>query len=390
MLIKSNELIELVKSTNFNPSVHFNKFGLENLAEIFNRFKPLFLAFKKQCPKTINKLSKLSKTYHKPLVHNPLNFATSVILSGTEKHWLDNATPYALFKVLSACYSRYRGQDTFVYRIRNGKSWAQKNETTPVNEINYKFLLDYMRDRFNISNKKIYLPEDIKFALPTSEKMFVGNFPTGTRFYGERLAVGIYWEDSWGARDLDLSGINIGGKVGWDSKYNQNGYLMYSGDITSAPNGAVEYLYAKNGLELPTIIQNNVYSGDNDCGYKIIIGKGDKISREYMINPNNLFAEIKCNSVQKQTVLGIVIPKKERQCFVLLNFGAGQTRVSGRGKASDLTIEALYQQWSKPYSFNKLLGLLNANIVDKPELSDYDFSLYKLERDSFIKIFEGL
>jgi len=39
-------------------------------AEIFNRFKPLFLAFKTKCPKTINKISKLSKTYHKPLVSN--------------------------------------------------------------------------------------------------------------------------------------------------------------------------------------------------------------------------------------------------------------------------------------------------------------------------------
>ena len=95
------------------------------------------------------------------------------------------------------------------------------------------------------------------------------------------MAVGIYWEDAWGARDLDLSGLNIAGKIGWNSDYNQgDGNLMYSGDITSAPNGAVEYLYANKGLKNPTLVQNNVYSGNNNCEYKIIVGKGDKINRD--------------------------------------------------------------------------------------------------------------
>lgn len=389
LLIKSNDLISQIKNTNFNPSPQFNKFGLERLAQIFNRFKPLFLAFKNQCPKTINKISKLSKTHHKPLVQNPLNFATSVVFTSKENHWLDNATPFALFKALSACYLRDNGQDSFVYRIRNGKSWTMENEMSgAANGKNFKFISAYLKDRFDLTGKKIYLPEDIKFALPTSEKMFVGNIPTGTRFYGNKLAVGIYWEDNWGARDLDLSGLNIGGKIGWNSMYNQNrGNLMYSGDITSAPNGAVEYLYANNGLDMPTLAKVNVYSGDDDCGYKIVIGKGDKISKNYMINPENLFAEIKCNSVQRQTILGIIIPKKERQCFVLLNFGAGHTRVSGNSALSDIATKALYQQWNKPFSFNKLIKLLGAELVETAKDSDYNFSLDQLEKDSFTKIF---
>ncbi|MEL6657337.1 MAG: hypothetical protein AAFP77_00090 [Bacteroidota bacterium] len=39
--------------------------------------------------------------------------------------------------------------------------------------------------------------------------MFVGNIPTGSKFYGKAMAVGVYWENAWGARDLDLSGLNI-------------------------------------------------------------------------------------------------------------------------------------------------------------------------------------
>ncbi|MGC5744242.1 hypothetical protein [Chryseobacterium sp. NFX27] len=389
LLIKNEELIKAIKESKFDPSDLFEKYGLERLAEIFNRFKPLFLAYKKRSSKTINKISKLSKIHHQPLVANPLNEATHTLLEKSDLHWLDNATPFALFKALSACYVRMYGQDTFVYRIRNGKSWVKAGKQGTVSEKNYDFILNYLKSRFGLSGKKFYFPEDVEFGLPTSEKMFVGNMPAGTRFLGEKLAVGIYWEDNWGANDLDLSALNIGGKTGWNAAYNQdNGNLMYSGDMTSAPNGAVEYLYAAKGLNVPTLIMNNVYSGSPDCGYKIVIGKGDYISRAYMMNPDHLFAEVKCNSVQRQTVLGMLLPKGEKQCFVLLNFGAGHAHVSGSSKISVMATDALYQQWYEPLSFNDLVAELGAEVIPEKEEADFDFSLDSLEKDSFTKIFK--
>jgi hypothetical protein len=389
LLIKSDDLIDEIKQSKFNPTYLFEKFELEKLAEIFNRFKPLFLAYKNKAPKTINKISKLSKVYHQPLISNPLNNATNILLENSDLHWLENATPFALFKALSACYSRMYGQDTFVYRIRNGKSWTKKATSTSVNELNYDFILNYLKSKYNLSGKKIYFPKDVEFALPTSEKMFVGNIPTGTRFYGDRLAIGIYWENDWGAYDLDLSGLNIAGKIGWNASYNQNeGQLMYSGDMTSAPHGAVEYLYANKGFVAPTMVMNNVFSGSSDCGYKIVIGKGDAVSYDYMMNPNNLFAEAQCNSVQKQTILGILLPKDGRQCFVLLNFGAGYSHVSGSSEVSMMATQALYQQWYEPISFNKLVEELGATITNKKSESDYSFSIDTLEKDSFMRIFK--
>ncbi len=389
LLIKNNDLINDIKESKFNPTYLFESFGLEKMAEIFNRFKPLFLAYKNRAPKVINKISKLSKVYHKPLISNPLNNATNILLENSDLHWLENATPFALFKALSACYSRMYGQDTFVYRIRNGKSWTKKSIGTSVNELNYDFIVSYLKSKYYFEGKKFYFPEDVEFALPTSEKMFVGNIPTGTRFFGERLAVGIYWENAWGAYDLDLSGLNIAGKIGWNAAYNQNsGQLMYSGDITSAPNGAVEYLYANRGLMAPTLVMNNVFNGNSDCGYKIVIGKGDAVSYDYMMNPNHLFAEAKCQSVQKQTVLGMLLPKDGRQCFVLLNFGAGHAHVSGNTEISVMATNALYQQWFEPISFNLLIQELGAEIVYDKENADFDFSLENLEKDSFTKIFK--
>jgi hypothetical protein len=389
LLIKSNDLIDDIKKSKFNPTYLFENFGLEKMAEIFNRFKPLFLAYKNRAPKTINKISKLSKLHHQPLISNPLNNATNILLENSDLHWLENATPFALFKALSACYSRMYGQNTFVYRIRNGKSWTKRGTATSVNELNYDFILNYLKSKYNLSEKKFYFPKDVAFGLPTSEKMFVGNIPTGTRFYGERLAVGIYWEDAWGANDLDLSGLNIAGKIGWNAAYNQdNGQLMYSGDMTSAPNGAVEYLYANKYLNTPTLVMNSVFSGDSNCGYKIVIGKGDDISYDYMMNPNNLFAETKCNSVQKQTILGMLLPKDGKQCFVLLNFGAGNSHVSGTSEVSTMATNALYQQWYESISFNHLIEKLGAIITSEKEEADFDFSLETLEKDSFTKIFK--
>ena len=388
ILIKNDATIEAIKVSRFNPGVQFERFGLEKLAEIFNRFKPLFLAFKPKCSKTINKISKLSKKYHKPMIVNPLNYVTSVMLSEKDTHWLDNATPFALFKALSACRSRMNGQYAFSYRIRNGKSFVKTNRMSGVVWPNYEFLYEYLRTRFDFSDKKFYLPNDVEYALPTSEKMYVGDIPTGSKFYGESLAVGIYWEDSWGARDLDLSGLNIGGKVGWNSTYKQGkGELMYSGDQTSAQRGAVEYLYAHRGLKSPTLINNNVFNGKSDCEYKIIVGKGSQVDYNYMMNPNKLFLETKCHSVQKQTILGMLLPEKHRQCFVLLNFGAGHSRISGNSQVTETATKALFQQWSDPLTFREVICELGGKIAENKSKADYDFSLDKLQKDSFMKVF---
>ncbi|MCL6220854.1 hypothetical protein [Zunongwangia pacifica] len=388
LLIKSKEAIDAIKNSNYNPAVEFEKFGLEKLAEIFNRFKPLFLAFKTKCPKAINKISKLSKVYHKPLVSNPLNYATSILLTQEDLHWLDNATPFALFRTLSACHTRIKGQSAFTYRIRNGKSFIKTNKVSGASWANYDFLINYCKKRFNLKGKKFYLPQDVELALPTSEKMFVGNIPTGSKFFGKSLAVGVYWENEWGAHDIDLSGLNIGGKAGWNSEYKQgNGELMYSGDITDAPNGAVEYLYAKNGLNAPTLINSNIYSGEGNSEYKIVIGRGDQIDYNYMMNPNHLFLETKCQSVQRQTVLGILIPEKQKQSFVLLNFGAGQCRVSGNSEITSTATKALYQQWNNSLSLKEILLIFGGEMITEPAEADHNLALDHLQKDSFINIF---
>ena len=389
LVIKNGKTIAAIKASTYDPTLQFKKFGLVKLAENFNRFKPLFLAYKSKCKDVINEISRLSKHKHKPMVTNPLNQVTQRELTSADKHWLDNATPYAIFKAMAALHSRKNGQTTFMYKVRNGKTYVKEGCPDSQNQ-NYMFLLKYLKGRMDMKGKRIFIPQDVSYALPTSEKMYVGNIPMGTKFYGDQLAVGIYWENAWGAHDLDLSGMSADGKVGWNSAYGRGGDgsgLMFSGDITNAPNGAVEYLYAQKGIPGPTLVLNNVYNGQDDSTFKIIVGRGDSIDRQYMMNPNNLFMEATVKAVQKQSVIGILFPEKGRQAFVLVNFGAGHTQVSGYNDHSTLARVAMFQEWRNPLSFTYLVQALGAELVDDPKDADVNLSLNNLTKDSFISLF---
>lgn len=394
LLIKSQDLCLQISNSNKNVSKKIEAFGIEKMASIFNRFKPLFLAMRKSSTSNkvvINKLSKLSKSLHTPMVQNALNLATQKELTKDDIHWLDNATPYALFKALEACYNRKEGQTSFAYRIRNGKSWV-KRSTPNVNicTSNYDFIKDYLVENYNGNGKKVFIPSHIAYAVPTSEKMMVGNVPMGTKFFGESLAAGVYWEDKWGASDIDISGVSVGGnKIGWNSSYtNDNNSVSYSGDITSAPDGAVEYLWAKGDFQ-PTIVMSNVYSGDDNSGYKIIIGQGDDVSKDYMMNPNNVLVEIKTNSVQSQTILGFLLNEGSNQSsFTLFNVGAGSLAVSGSNYMSTVTNEALSQTMTNDFNLIFLLKLLNYDIVLCDDESAINLEVHNLTKNSFIDLFK--
>ncbi len=59
-------------------------YGLKKLAEVFYRFKPLFLAFKsnKKLKPLINKIRRMARTYHKPMPEDYLNTITARIKKG--------------------------------------------------------------------------------------------------------------------------------------------------------------------------------------------------------------------------------------------------------------------------------------------------------------------
>ena len=92
LLIKDMATIEGIKESDDLGVVttlfkkYQDKYGLQRLAAIFYRFKPIFLALKTQISlgPTINKIRKLANKYHKPMKIDYLNNITAIIKGGFE------------------------------------------------------------------------------------------------------------------------------------------------------------------------------------------------------------------------------------------------------------------------------------------------------------------
>ena len=391
LLIKNQETIETIKTFNYNLSNHLNEFGLKRCAEIFNRFKPLWLAFKsnRYNKPLINEISRLSKKYHQPLSVDVLNTITSIVYSeGEVKTALSKANNFRKVRLLNALKTRLNEPDTFLYRIRNGKSYAN----IKIAELN----LDYLKSMYdlvyadlveglNLKGKRIKYPSNIDYALPSSEKLFVGNYPVGTKITAENLVSGVYWENVWGANDLDLSALTLTGKVGWNSDYESDG-LLYSGDITDAPEGATELLYTKNDLPSPALSVCNIYNGKVGCKIKIIVGVATEISANYMFDPNELLLEAETNMIARNQILGIFLPEANNQLsFILVNAAFGSMSVSSQSVQSTFARNALYYQYASPISFRQLLVDAGAILTDD-ENAEIDLMPQNLQKDTLINI----
>lgn len=399
MIIKNYETIQKIKISNTDISFYCKQFGLEKLSQVFLRYKPIFLAFKDSNSKnksTINKLRKLAKKNHVPMKEDYLNNITSsktYDISELNDN-LNKVNNFRKTRLLYALQTRMSDSDVRLYKIRNGKTYVTKvdKETKSFDDV-YNIIYRNFIDSLDLKGKDILYPKDIDYALPSSEKMFIGNIPTGTCFnIGGDALFGIYWENSGGGYDLDLSGMDLDTKIGWNSDYrNNNGTLKYSGDNTEAPNGASEFLYASKGLNNPYIITNNIYNGSIGCKMKIIIAKEktQNYNRNYMVNPNNVIVEIETIMDSKEKTLGLFMPTKDGVKIILTDFGSGNAQVSGYSEVSEMRREFLMTQGTNPILLRKVLEDSGANIIYSDEYVDnidIDLTPQNLTKDSIINL----
>lgn len=386
LLIKNSETLTQIKESDFNPEKLFTTIGEKKMAEIFNRFKPIFLAYKKFCPKVINKISKESKNNHKPLPVNVLNVVTSQEIP--KDYDLSTANLFTLLRAYNAVCVYTGGKKAVAYKIRNGKGWVENKEVSRDEKVlsyNKILLLNEIRNRLNLKNQKVYIPEGITYTLPVSEKKMFGGIPYGSSVEGNNLAVGIYWENEWGATDLDLSGVSLGSKVGWNSSYNSNG-LIYSGDMSNAVKGATEYLHCKEGTYEPTLVMNNVFSGESDCKYRIVVGKGVDITRDYMMSKDNLVFFCDTKSVSRNTYLGLMAQNSEGiSKFTLTNIATGNARVSSENEVSKAARVALLEELEKLPTLN---DLIKDYLTKDKNRATVDLSPDALGKDSLLSLFK--
>lgn len=395
-LIKNGETIKSIKSNPVCIESLIIDYGIDRVSQHFLRFKPIFLAFKanKLNSKIINRLRRLSNKNHLPKKSDFLNSLTSMDKIDWIKLFgvLNDVNPFRKVRILETLNIRSK-TDSRLFTIRNGKSFVKRG-----NKYENTQLFDFIKSELiislsHLSGKKILMNSGVKLALPSSEKNFIGNIPTGTRFLVENDSVlfGIYWENSGGAYDLDLSSIDItGDKIGWNSNYyDEGGTIFYSGDMTYAHSGASEYLHAKSNLVGDYLVKCNIYDGVVGSDARIIIGHGvdrSDVKHNYIIDPNKVIFQspIKLNS--KENTLGLISGGEFGNEIILTNFSSGNISVSSGGEVSEMVIEFLKTSLDNKIYLNDLLIEVGCEIVYSGEF-DIDLSLDNLNRDSIINLF---
>jgi hypothetical protein len=332
-IIKNREFYDKMKSGwRHDCAEKWLKGNEEKFATIFNRYKPIFMSMKNHddAKPYINKISKLSKKHHVPYQSVRNEPITGFEIVRHLKYLIQNKQPK-------------------VYQIRNGKMWCTRDRKDEIDKFTRK-LKAILPNTFIQS-------QGTRIALPTSEKNFIGPFPIGTVFgmhpdtpTSNSLIIGIHWRNQDGhSIDLDLSAVDLKGKIGWDSDYyTHEKDVIFSGDIVDAPNGANEYLYFKNVKTAKAVLLNKFNtSHEGNVNVDIIIARAENSPSENdIINDENIIATISTVCDERQRTLGIVYPTHDGPRFVLIDKCVGNklTR-SDANQDSNIMIETFMDNY---------------------------------------------
>jgi hypothetical protein len=376
LVIKNQKSFETIWNSNYQLPALSNAQLIE-LSKSYNRYKPLWMSLKKahHANRTvINKINKLSKHCHEPLRPNILKSLTSKAL---DEEIVKNATKKAnlanLVKALNAVRLYKVESENRYYRIRNGKGWAHKKVLSLPKETLHMYeeiLFGELKER--VRDTKVWWPSNISYAIPTSGKQVVGGIPTGTKIqletYEESMLIGIYWE---GDRvDLDLRSDSMRGSVGWNTSLRGKG-LLHSGDITSAPQGATEFLHGTS-IKCCQQIKVNLYSGPENHPFKLILGWGSDISKNYIIDPAKVIFQVDAEMRQKEILLGIL---DTDMSFYLVGQGSGGGRVGSYDKLSTIIESNLLARHKGQVRLDELIEPYSkeeADVILEPSAGVYE------------------
>lgn len=418
LLIKSKEVVAKIVEADTLPALmlfanYKERYGLRNLAKIFNRFKPLFLAFKSsdhsQMNSIINRISKLSKIHHQTMKWDYLNEITGLIKNG---HYvsraelscaLDSANTFRKIRLAYALNYRTKDVSSILYRIRNGKSWATavhhdertRNMSKEILNLVYKSIIEDISK--HVGDKKIYLPENVEYALPATEKQFTGNLPSGSYVTVEPgMVFGIHWFNHKSKSvDLDLSFISADGKkYGWDGEYRSSiRDILYSGDKTDAPrpDGASELFYLQKGSLAAGagVLMVNYYNyTPEEVPFEIIVGRpsSKSFNENYMIDPNDIVCSVESKMDRKQKILGIVEPVEGGFRFYFSETYLGKSITSKMTTGLNHAKQYLVDYYTDALSLSMSLRLSGVKIVGNEEDCDISLSLEKIEKDTILNL----
>lgn len=313
LIIKNRNMRESIKrSAASNGGLAydlFTKCDITGLASIFLRYKPIFLAFKthRDCAPFINFLRRKADLYHRPLNNESLQNFTSITDPKAQAAIIAKASNRELIKLLNSINSRVSLNDTApgVYSVRNGRTFVKEDGIEPNQRLQpmASLITRTLVQRLNpvLSGKTFYLPDYINYAVPTTEKQFIGNIPFGSRIMAtpdSAFTIGVHWFNQKNDRvDIDLHMNSATRHFGWNASYRDGDEILYTGDQTNAPepNGAAETYWFSPQEGDAYIVSANLYSGPHDTEYKLFMtekkpaktgGRHVAQNQQYTYNPN--------------------------------------------------------------------------------------------------------
>lgn len=414
LLIKSPAVIKEVAEAKYDSSIdkvfekYIEKNGEEKLAQIFYRFKPIFLAVRKtkKLKKIINKARKNAYKYHKPMPEDYLNSITGKIKNKEKidisvlKSELDKVNVFRKIRLAYALkYRTKEDVDSILYKIRNGKGYATEfsfSEQATAKKILTEVVDSISKDvSKNVKGKKIYIPDNLNYSLPATEKLFTGYFPSGTYVdISSDMIVGINWKNAKSTRiDLDLSMVNADAKIGWDGSYRSgNNEILFSGDMTDASgkNGSTELFYIKKQHKKSYLLYVNYFNRREsvEVPFKIIVAKERPVDfkQNYMVNPNNLIASAETTLNVKEKILGLVIVTSTGNRFYFSENEMGKSITAGCSPYSEHARQYLSDFYENTIELKDILIKAGAKLVSKKATADIDLSPEKLEKDTIISL----
>lgn len=405
LLIKSSDAIKAIKGAGIINNV-FERYekahGLAGLASIFYRFKPLFLAFKNPLSaSTVNSIRRLAVKHHKPMPEDYLASVTKNLRNGTLdidklRASLTKANVFRKVKLAQALrFYENKSASGVVYSVRNGKSFTTTMKPIgDATEATMAVMESMAENLKHLRGKQVYM--DVGLVVPTSGKMFCGDIPFGSYFSTkDSLVVGVCWKDTPGQRvDLDLSMVSITGKTGWDGSYRNENFL-FSGDITSAPNGATEAFLiranAKDGTYLLNLNYYNGYGEDNEVPFTSFVTEENEYKRmdnNAMVSQDNMlfWAESTIDAKRKQKSIGVLKIKDGVKTFHVFESKMGNS-ISAYNDDKSANMISFYDKYLESLvDMRSLLKWVGAEIVSDPKEADIDLSMRSLTKDTLIEL----
>lgn len=380
MLIKNEELINKTKNVakadpyNTELLTMFQFANQNNLASIFYRYKPIFLALRRfyGMKKIINKIRRLAPKFHKPLsdvcVQNVIRIGRNENRKEDFNKILQKMSNCDLVKCINNINNN---NSTKAYTIRNNKTFVKNNSNLNNDTYMQHIFMEELKNRISnkFNGKTFILPSYLEYAVPVSEKQMIYNIPYGSyaKLGNDCMTVGIAWnnfkkeKDGFNSRvDIDLHLMSTKGHYGWNSR-RQNEDVIYTGDMTDATNGAAEAFWINNTKNDYIAVCNQYSDNEANAKFKFFATKTkpENFDRNYTYNPEqDIFSAIDLQfNNDASLTLGLYTNTKF--------FFYGNTISSGcvPQEHYEEFIEALKYKLSSQLNFSTLIKIMGGNVV---------------------------